>query len=130
MIDVADLVGVVFSGLSALDIEDVEGADDVIAVRARTPGGLVACPGCGATTGRVHGYHERTAADTPVDGRRVLVKVRIRRLRCAVLDCKVQTFREQIPGVLERYQRRTMRLTGQVSAVVRELAPSSPKLIG
>jgi transposase len=122
MIDVADLVGVVFSGLSALDIEDVEDAGDVIAVRARTPGGLVACPNCGVTTGRVHGYHERIAADAPVDGRRVLVKVRVRRLRCPVLDCKVQTFREQVPGVLERYQRRTMRLTGQVSAVVRELA--------
>lgn len=32
------------------------------------------------------------------------------------------TFREQIPGVLERYQRRTVRLTGQLRAVVRELA--------
>jgi len=32
----------------------------------------------------------------------------------------VQTFREQVPGVLERYQRRTMRLTGQVSAGVRK----------
>ena len=33
-----------------------------------------------------------------------------------------QTFREQVPGVLERYQRRTARLTGQVKAVVKELA--------
>ena len=32
----------------------------------------------------------------------------------------MQTFREQVPGVLERYQRRTMRLTGQVSAGVRK----------
>src|SRR6185437_2817603 len=122
MIDVEDLVGIVFSGLSALDIEDVEDAGDVIAVRARTPGGLVACPNCGVTTGRVHGYHERIAADAPVDGRRVLVKLRVRRLRCPVLDCKVQTFREQVPGVLERYQRRTTRLTARVSAVARELA--------
>ena len=105
--------GVGFSGLSALNIEDVEDAGDVIGVRARTPGGLVACPSCGVTTGRVHRYHERIAADTPVGGRRVLVNVRVRRLRCPVLDCKMQTFREQVPGVLERYQRRTMRLTGQ-----------------
>jgi hypothetical protein len=27
------------------------------------------------------------------------------------LDCTVQTFREQVPGVLERYQRRISRLT-------------------
>jgi hypothetical protein len=34
----------------------------------------------------------------------------------------VQTFREQVPGVLDRYQRRISRLTAQVSAVTRELA--------
>ena len=122
MIDVTDLVGIVFSGLSALVIHDVEDAGDAIVVRARTRGEAVACPGCGAETSRVHGYHERTAADVPVDGRRVLVKVRVRRMRCPALDCKVQTFREQAPGVLERYQRRISRLTAQVSAVARELA--------
>lgn len=33
-----------------------------------------------------------------------------------------QTCREQLAGVAERYQRRTIRLTGQVGHVVRELA--------
>ena len=122
MIDVTELVRTVFSGLSALVIEDVEDAGEVIVVRARTRGGSVACPGCGTETGRVHGYHERTAADVPADGRRVLVKVRVRRMRCPAPDGKVQTFREQVPGVLERYQRRISRLTAQVSAVARELA--------
>jgi transposase len=112
----------VFSGLSALVIEDVEDAGEVICVRARTREGVVACPGCGAGTARVHEYRERTAADVPVDGRRVLVRVRVRRMRCPVLGCKVQTFREQVPGVLDRYQRRISRLTSQVSAVARELA--------
>jgi transposase len=122
MIDVTELVGTVFSGLSALVIEDVEDAGDVICVRARTRDAAVACPGCGAETARVHEYRERTAADVPVDGRRVLVRVRVRRMRCPVLDCRMQTFREQVPGVLDRYQRRISRLTAQVSVVVRELA--------
>ncbi len=121
MIDVTDLVGTVFSGLSALVIEDVMDASEVIVVRAGTRGGAVACPGCGAEA-RVHGYHERTVADVPVDGRRVVLKVRVRRMRRTVPDCRKQTFREQVPGVLERYQRRTTRLTGQVSAAARELA--------
>ena len=73
----------------------------------------MACPGCGAGPARVHGYHERTAADVPVDGRRVLVRVRVRRMRCPVLGCPVQTFREQVPGVLDRYQRRITRLTAR-----------------
>jgi zinc-finger of transposase IS204/IS1001/IS1096/IS1165/Transposase len=126
MIVVTELVRTVFSGLSALVIDDVEDAGEVIVVRAGTRGGAVACPGCGAETSRVHGYHERTAADVPVDGRRVLVKVRVRRMRCPALDCKTQTFREQVSGVLERYQRRISRLTAQVSAVARELAGRAP----
>ena len=126
MIDVTELVRIVFSGLSALVIHDVEDAGEVIVVRAGTRGGAVACPGCGAETSRVHGYHERTAADVPLDGRRVVVKVRVRRMRCPVLDCTVQTFREQVSGVLERYQRRISRLTAQVSAVARELAGRAP----
>src|SRR5215510_13330877 len=76
MIDVAELVGIVFSGLSVLVIEDIEDAGEVIVVRARTRDRAVACPGCGTETGRVHEYRERTVADVPADGRRVLVKVR------------------------------------------------------
>jgi hypothetical protein len=69
----------------------------------------------------VHGYHWRTVADVPVDDRRVVVRVRVRRLVCPTRGCR-QTFREQMPGVLERYERRTARLTRQVKAVVKELA--------
>ena len=79
-------------------------------VRARTAGGPAACPRCGGLTGQVHGYYVRTLADVPADGRPAVVRVRVRRLRCPVLGCPVQTFREQVPGVLERYQRRTVRL--------------------
>jgi hypothetical protein len=122
MIDAMELVRTVFSGLSALVIEDVEDAGEVICVRARTRGGAVACPGCGTATARVHEYCERTVADVPAGGRRVVVKVAARRMRCPVLGCARQTFREQVPGVMARYQRRTPRLTGQVSAVARELA--------
>ena len=68
--DVADLMGRIFWAVCA-GHRGCRGRERVIAVRARTPGGLVACPSCGVTTSRVHGYHERIAADAPVDGRRV-----------------------------------------------------------
>jgi hypothetical protein len=45
--------------------------------------------------------------------------VRVRRLVCPTRGCR-HTFREQVPGVLDRYQRRTTRLTKQVKAVVKE----------
>ena len=122
MIDVTELAGIVFSGLSALVIEDAEDAGDVTVVRAGTRKEPAACPGCGSETARVHDYHERTPADVPAGGRRVVVKVRARRMRCPVPGCAVQTFREQVPGVPERCQRRTGRLNSQASGVVRELA--------
>lgn len=110
-----------FSGLSPLVIEDVVDEGERIVVRARTPRDTVVCPVCGASSERVHGYHWRTAADVPVDERRVVVRVRVRRLVCPTRGCR-HTFREQVPGVLDRYQRRTVRLTRQVKAVVKELA--------
>ncbi len=72
-------------------------------------------------TGKVHGYHGRAVRDVPVDGRQVVVRVRTRQLVCPVRDCGRQTFREQVPGLLERHQRRTARLTNQLSEPVREL---------
>ncbi|WP_407566754.1 ISL3 family transposase [Polymorphospora sp. A560] len=119
--DVDVLVRTVFSGLSPLVIEDVADEGERIVVRARTPQGTAVCPVCGASSGRVHGFHLRTVADVPVDGRRVVVRVRVRRLVCPTRGCR-QTFREQMPGVLERYQRRTIRLSRHVAAVVKELA--------
>ncbi|MFI7643793.1 ISL3 family transposase, partial [Nonomuraea sp. NPDC049400] len=111
-----------FAGLSALVIEGVTDEDDLIRVVARTRNAAVPCPMCGTLTGRVHGYYSRTVTDVPVDGRRVVVSVQARRLVCPAWGCARQTFREQVPGLLERYQRRTSRLTGQLGAVVKELA--------
>ncbi|MET9400910.1 ISL3 family transposase [Kitasatospora sp. NPDC002965] len=122
MRDVNELVGVVFSGLSALVVEGVADEVEVIRVSARTREDPVPCPGCGRPTGWVHGFHGRMIADVPVDGRRVVVSVRLRWLVCPVLGCPWQTFREQVPGVVERYQRRTSRLADQLGSVVQELA--------
>jgi transposase len=119
--EIDDLTKTVFSGLLPLVIDDVTDQGDRILVRARTPGGPVACPGCRALSGRVHGYHQRTLADVPVDARPVVLRVRVRRLVCPTQGCR-RTFREQLPGVLNRYQRRTPRLVFQVGAVVRQVA--------
>ncbi|GGY61798.1 hypothetical protein GCM10010363_49100 [Streptomyces omiyaensis] len=109
----------VFSGLSALVIEDVADGGEAVRVSARTRHVPVPCPLCGVLTGRAHGHHGRTVRDVPVDRRQVVVRVRIRRLVCPVRDCRRQTFREQVPGLLECHQRRTTRLTDQLSELVR-----------
>lgn len=122
MLDATGLVRIVFAGLAALVIHDVVDVGSAIRVHARTRAHEVGCPACGALTGRVHSYHLRTVADVPVDGREVVIKVRVRRLRCLEAQCVLGTFREQVPDLLERHQRRTARLNAQVAATVRELA--------
>jgi transposase len=112
---------VVFAGLAPLVIEEVSDKGEWLLVQARTPASAMACPDCGAATEGVNGFYDRTVSDVAVDARRVVVLVRLRRLVCPTYGCR-RTFREQIPGVLERYQRRTSRLAAQVDAVARELA--------
>ncbi|MGW0034459.1 ISL3 family transposase [Streptomyces sp. NPDC003314] len=119
--NVNSLIETVFSGLSALVVEDVTEDGDKVVVTARTRDVAVLCPVCRTPAARVHGYHRRTVRDVPVDGRPVVVHLRVRRLVCPVLGCSRQTFREQIPELLKRHQRRTVRLAGQISQVAREL---------
>ena len=85
--DVSSLISMVFAGLSPLVIEAVDDRGGAVRVQARTAGGPVACPGCGALTARVHAYHERTVADVPLDARPVSVVVWVRRLVCSALRC-------------------------------------------
>jgi transposase len=119
--DVDSLVGTVFSGLSTLVVEDVAESGGMVLLSARTRDVAVPCPVCGTATAKVHGYHHRTVKDLPVDGRQVVVHLHARRLVCQARSCPQQTFREQVPGLLERHQRRTVRLVRQISHVAQEL---------
>jgi transposase len=118
VIDVNSPVGVVLSGWSTLVVEGVADGDDAVLVSARTRGG----PVCGTPTEKFYGFHARTLADVPVDGRRVRVSVRLRRLVCHVPECPRQTLHGQVPRTMERHQRRTNRLAAQLGAVINELA--------
>lgn len=102
----------------------------MVVLVARTRDVAVLCPVCGTATAKVHGYHHRTVKDVPVDGRQVVVHLRVRRLVCPAWDCRQQTFREQIPGLLERHQRRTVRLVRQISQVAHELCGRAARTPG
>ena len=82
VLEINQLVGVVFSGLSGLIIDDVTDEGELIRVRARSRKVPVPCPGCALETAYVHGWCERTVADVPVGGRPVVLNVRVRRLAC------------------------------------------------
>ncbi|WP_307545036.1 transposase family protein [Streptomyces sp. V3I8] len=57
------------------------------------------CPGCGSWSERVHGTYLRFPADLPVAGRRVVLRLRIRRFICEDMSCGRRTFVEQVEGL-------------------------------
>jgi transposase len=117
-----DIVDVVFPRLKAVLVERVEREGDAVRVVARSRGEPVPCPSCGTPTGKVHGYYRRRLADSPAGGAPVVLELTLRRLVCTSLDCALQTFHEQVPGLAERYARRTPPLATLVATVAVALA--------
>jgi transposase len=84
------------------------------------PGGVVfglscrkssaCCPCCETTSSRVHSRYVRTVDDLPMHGRRVRLRLTVRRFFCDNEGCARRTFAERFDGVAETYARKTSRL--------------------
>jgi len=112
----------VFPHLAAVQVERVTREDGAVVIAALSRGDPVPCPGCGTATGKVHGYYRRRLSDSPAAGTTVVLELTLRRLVCANLDCPRQTFHEQVPGLAERYARRTPPLAQLVARFAIALA--------
>ncbi len=82
----------------------------------------VACPQCGHASARVHSRYQRRLADAALGGRRVLIRLGMRRFFCDHTDCQVRTFAEQIAGLTTRYARRSPLLQRMLEQVGLALA--------
>jgi transposase len=80
------------------------------------------CPGCGDESDRVHSRYERRLADAVVAGRRVEIRLRVRRFFCDGQGCGRRTFAEQVAGLTTRYGRCTVLLRGMWEAIGLALA--------
>lgn len=99
---------------AGLRIESVKVGSGVVLLVAR-PGLTSACPDCGVSSRSAHSHYERRLADLPAHGRRVHLRVRIRRFRCLSPHCARKIFAERLdPSVARRFGRRTERLEGIV----------------
>jgi hypothetical protein len=70
----------------------------------------------------VHSRYQRRLADAAVAGRRVVLRLGVRRLFCDNPDCQARTFTEQLPGLTTRYARRTSLLKRMLQAISLALA--------
>ncbi|MFJ8134314.1 ISL3 family transposase [Streptomyces hydrogenans] len=107
----------VWPDVKGLGIDAVGVVGDVVWIdlHARQP--TVRCPSCGVIASRVHSTYMRRLADRPLGGRRVLLRLRIRRFICDNGLCSRRTMAEQVPGLTMRYRRRTTSLARMVQAI-------------
>jgi transposase len=92
-----------------VDQSEIDADRAVVSVRAVAVAGI--CPSCGACSQRVQSRYWRRAADLPIAGRRVDLRVMIRRFWCDAVLCGRRIFAERFgDDVLAPLSRRTGRL--------------------
>ncbi|HEY0696128.1 MAG TPA: ISL3 family transposase [Kribbella sp.] len=111
-----------FPHLAALVIERIEEIGSTVWIRACPRAVEAACPGCGRVTARVHSRYERRVSDAAVAGRRVTLRLRVRRFFCGESDCQVNTFAEQVGDLTVPYGRRTGLLRAMLESIALAVA--------
>lgn len=93
------------------EMEDVGREGPAIVMRAATTQRAGICPSCGRTSTRIHGYYNRTVHDLPICACAFRIHLRVRRYRCLNEGCGRKTFSSELSGLVESYQRKSIRLT-------------------
>ena len=101
--------------VTAVDRAVISG--DLVSIWVRAAADGAACPGCGTWCTKVRGGYWRRLRDTAAGGRRVLIWLRVRLLRCGSTGCAEGSFAEQPAGLAVPYARKTPLLAGQLAAV-------------
>ena len=115
-------LGVLLPHLAGVEVDDVEVSGTWLCIRACPRMCDAVCPRCGRSSRRVHSRYERRLADAAIGGRRVVIRLRVRRFFCAWPDCPAATFAEQVEGLTSRYARRSPPLARTLTVVALALA--------
>ena len=88
---------------SVLVIHLIRWTGDEIVLDASGAAAAGVCPTCGTASGYVHDRYTRQPRDLPWRGRRVRLRLIVRRFRCLNDACRRRTFAERFDPVLRRY---------------------------
>ncbi|MGW0547860.1 transposase family protein [Streptomyces altiplanensis] len=116
VMDVESVADVLLPGVG-VEVERAALGESEVRPVVRSLAVSTACPGCGRESSRVHCSYQRSLADRPVAGRRVLLDLRARRLVRSDDGCARRTFAEQAPTLTRRYARRTNALPTQLTDI-------------
>ena len=95
---------------AGLIVENIAGDEGSIVVTARAKVETRPCPLCGKVSSRVHSRYVRTVSDLPCAGKKVELRLVVRRFVCDAPICRRRIFAERFGGVVCERSRRTARL--------------------
>ena len=117
----AGVLALLLPHLSAVAVDRAEISGGLVSIWVHATAGGAACPGCGSWCTAVRDRYVRRLADAAAGGRRVLVWLVVRLLRCGNPECPKASFAEQPAGLAVPYARKTPLLAGQLAAVAAAL---------
>jgi transposase len=117
----AQVLGLLLPHLSAVAVDRAEVSGGLVSIWVHATAGGAACPGCGSWCTAVRDRYVRRLRDAAAGGRRVLVWLVVRLLRCGNPECPKGSFAEQPAGLAVPYARKTSLLAGQLAAVAAAL---------
>jgi transposase len=95
----------------------------VMVLRAAGAGSI--CPECQQASRRIHSRYIRRLNDLPWEGLPVRIELRVRRFFCETDDCGHNIFTERLPKTVQRYARRTCRLSKALEQITQVLGGSA-----
>ncbi|GCD94685.1 ISL3 family transposase [Embleya hyalina] len=107
----------VWPDVEDLTVDAVGVVEEVLWIDVHSRKPFATCPDCGSDTARVHGAYRRRLADRPIGGRRVVLRLRVRRFFCDNDRCLRRTVAEQVEHLTSRYRRRTQAVSRLVQAI-------------
>ncbi|WP_406483284.1 ISL3 family transposase [Streptomyces platensis] len=116
------LENLLFPSITDVAVLSLDVSNEAIRIEARSTVAGAACPDCGSESRRVHSSYLRFPVDVPSGGRRVVLRLRVRRFFCPEASCERRTFAEQMPGLTRRHSRWAERLRSTLTAVGLALA--------
>jgi hypothetical protein len=75
------------------------------------------CPGCGNLSDSVHCQYQRTVHDVPCGGRKVVLRLRVRKFVCRSAPCPRKVFAERLPELVQPWARVSNRLLEELKAI-------------
>jgi transposase len=117
----AGVLALLFPCLGAVAVDRAEIGPGLVSIWVHAVADGAACPGCGTWCTAVRDRYLRRLRDAGAGGRRVLVWLVARLLRCGNPDCPKGSFAEQPEGLAVPYARATPLLAGQLAAVAAAL---------